>query len=143
MKTLEKIGYCFIAFGVFNALTFTTTLIIDKENENEPSISNVTETSENSTTNEEIQTNEIKSRTEDTKTATESTQEEVTYQTPSFTPANTEEYTVNEYMEYDTNLNGDSYSITRNSDGMKGVLTIDSQANMQWYYYDAEGIHTN
>ncbi len=73
----------------------------------------------------------------------ESTQEEVTYQTPSFTPANTEEYTVNEYMEYDTNLNGDSYSITRNSDGMKGVLTIDSQANMQWYYYDAEGIHTN
>ena len=50
---------------------------------------------------------------------------------------------LNKYMGYDSNLNGDSYSITRNSDGMKGVLTIDNQANMQWYYYDAEGIHTN
>lgn len=152
MKTFKALGYCIIAFAVFNVSMFTTSFIIDKENENEPSISNVRETSENSTTKEEIQTNEIKSRTEDTKTATEkttnsksneSTQEEVTYQAPTFTPANTEEYTVNEYMGYDNNLNGDSYYITRNSDGMKGVLTIDSQANMQWYYFNAEGIHTN
>lgn len=46
-------------------------------------------------------------------------------------------------MGYDPNLQGESYEITRNSDGVKGVITIDSQANMQWYYYDASGIHTN
>lgn len=136
MKTFKALGYCVIAFVVFNASMFTTALIIDKGNENEQITSSITQQSKTSSTTEETQTN-----TTETSHSNESTQEEVT--PPTYTPANTEEYTVNEYMGYDPNLNGDSYSITRNSDGMKGVLTIDNQANMQWYYYDAEGIHTN
>lgn len=138
MKTLKALGYCVIAFVVFNISMFTTSMIIDKEIENEQVASSITQQSETNTTIEETQTT-----TTETTHSNESTQEEVTYQTPTFTPANTEEYTVNEYMGYDNNLNGDSYSITRNSDNMRGVLTIDNQANMQWYYYDAEGIHTN
>lgn len=138
MKTLKALGYCIIAFLVFNISMFTTALIIDKGNENEQITSSITQQSETGTTTEETQTN-----TTETAHSNESTQEEVTYQSQTFTPTNTEEYTVNEYMGYDNNLNGDSYSITRKSDGMKGVLTIDGQANMQWYYYDAEGIHTN
>ena len=136
MKTLKALGYCVIAFVVFNASMFTTAMIIDKGYENEQITSETTQPSEVSSTTQETQT--VPSITE---YSNESTQEEVTI--PTYTPANTEEYTVNEYMGYDSNLNGDSYSITRNSDGMKGVLTIDNQANMQWYYYDAEGIHTN
>lgn len=135
MKTLKVLGYCVIAFAVFNASMFTTSFIIDKGYENEQITSSITQPSETSTTTEEIQTN-----TTETTYSNESTQEELT---PKYTPANTDEYTVNKYLGYDHNLNGDSYSITRNSDGMEGVLTIDSQANMQWYYFDAEGIHTN
>lgn len=135
MKPLKALGYCVAAFAIFNVSMFTTSFIIDKGDENEPSISNVTETSENSTTIEETKTT-----TTETSQSNEPTQKEVN---PKYTPVNTEEYTVNEYMGYDPNIKGDSYSITRNSDGMKGVLTIDKQANMQWYYFDAEGIHTN
>lgn len=135
MKTFKALGYCILAFVVFNTSMFTTAMIIDKENENEQITSSITQSSETSTTNEETQTN-----TTETTHSNEPTQEEVK---PKYTPANTEEYTVNEYMGYDHNLNGDSYSITRNSDGIKGVLTIDNQANMQWYYFDAEGIQTN
>lgn len=135
MKTLKALGYCIIAFLVFNVSMFTTSFIIDKGYENEQITSSITQPSETSTTTEEIQTN-----TTETSHSNESTQEEVT---PKYTPANTNEYTLNEYMGYDHNLNGNSYSITRNSDGMKGILTIDNQANMQWYYFDAEGIHTN
>mgnify|MGYP003558497883 CR=1 FL=1 len=138
MKALKALGYCLAAFVVFNASMFTTALIIDKGLENEQVTSSITQQSETNTTIEETQTT-----TTESSYSNESTQEEVTYQTPTFTPANTDEYTVNEYMGYDPNLNGDSYSITRNSDGMSGVLTIDEQANMQWYYFDAEGIHTN
>lgn len=138
MKVLKALGYCVIAFVVFNASMFTTAMIIDKGYENEQITSETTQPSEVSSTTQETQT--VATVTE---YSNESTQEEVTYQTPTFTPANTDEYTVNEYMGYDPNLNGDSYSITRNSDGMSGVLTIDEQANMQWYYFDAEGIHTN
>lgn len=138
MKTFKALGYCVLSFVVFNISIFTTSFIIDKGYENEQITSETTQQSEVSSTTQEVQT--VESVTE---YSNESTQEEVNYQTPTFTPSNTEEYTVNEYMGYDNNLNGDSYSITRNSDGMSGVLTIDSQANMQWYYYDAEGIHTN
>lgn len=138
MKTLKVLGYCVIAFVVFNVSMFTTSFIIDKGYENEQITSNTTQSNKTSTTVEETQTT-----TTDTPYSDESSQEEVTYETQTFTPANTEEYTVNEYMGYDHNLNGNSYSITRNSDGMKGILTIDRQANMQWYYFDAEGIHTN
>ena len=138
MKTLKTLGYCVLAFAVFNTSMFTTALIIDKGLQHEQITSSATQQSEVSSTTQEAQT--VATITE---YSNEATQEEVTYQTPTFTPTNTEEYTVNEYMEYDPNLNGDSYSITRNSEGMKGVLTIDSQAHMQWYYYDAEGIHTN
>lgn len=138
MKTLKALGYCVIAFVVFNVSMFTTSFIIDKEYENEQVTSITTQPSETISTTEETQTN-----TTEASHSNESTQEEVTYQAPTFTPVNTNEYTVNEYLGYDNNLNGDSYSITRNSDGMKGVLTIDGQANMQWYYYDAESIHTN
>lgn len=138
MKTLKVLGYCVIAFVVFNVSMFTTSFIIDKGYENEQITSNTTQSNKTSTTVEETQTT-----TTDTPHSDESSQEEVTYETQTFTPANTEEYTVNEYMGYDHNLNGNSYSITRNSDGMKGILTIDSQANTQWYYFDAEGIHTN
>lgn len=138
MKTLKALGYCVAAFVVFNASMFTTALIIDKGVENKQVTSNIIQQSETSTTTTETQTT-----TEETSHSNESTKEEVIYQAPTFTPTNTDEYTVNEYMGYDPNLNGDSYSITRNSDGMKGVLTIDNQANMQWYYFDAEGIHTN
>lgn len=138
MKTFKALGYCVIAFVVFNASMFTTSFIIDKGNENEQITSSITQQGETSTTTEETQTN-----TTETTHSNESTQEEVTYQSQTFTPANTEEYTVNEYMGYDPNLNGESYSITRNYDGMGGVLTIDNQAHMQWYYFDAEGIHTN
>lgn len=134
MKTLKALGYCVIAFVVFNVSMFTTSFIIDKEYENEQVTSITTQPSETISTIEETQTT-----TTETSHSNEPTQEV----TPKYTPANTDEYTVNEYMGYDPNLNGDSYSITRNSDGMKGVLTIDSQANMQWYYFDAEGIHTN
>lgn len=135
MKTLKALGYCVIAFLVFNASMFTTSFIIDKGNENEQITSSTTQSNKTSSTIEETQTTAT-----ETSHTNESTQEELT---PKYTPANTEEYTVNKYMGYDHNLNGDSYSITRNSDGMSGVLTIDEQANMQWYYYDAEGIHTN
>lgn len=135
MKTLKALGYCVIAFVVFNVSMFTTSFIIDKGYENEQITSSTTQSNKTSTTTEETQTT-----TTETTHSNESTQEEVT---PKYTPANTEEYTVNKYMGYDHNLNGDSYSITRNSDGMSGVLTIDSQANMQWHYFDAEGIHTN
>lgn len=139
MKTLKALGYCVLAFAVFNTSMFTTTFIIDKGNENEQVTPETTQPSEVISTTQETQATPT-----DTEYSNESTQEEeVTYQTPTYTPANTEEYTVNEYIGYDNNLNGDSYSITRNSDSMKGVLTIDSQANMQWYYYDTEGIHTN
>lgn len=138
MKPLKALVYCVAAFVIFNVSMFTTTMIIDKENENEQITSSITQPSETSTTIEETQTT-----TTETTHSNESTQEEVTYQSQTFTPANTEEYTVNEYMGYDPNINGDAYSITRNSDGMSGVLTIDNQANMQWYYFDAEGIHTN
>lgn len=138
MKTFKALGYCVLAFAVFNISMFTTSFIIDKGNENEQITSSITQSSETSSTTQEAQTT-----TTESSYSNESTQEEVTYQTPTFTPANTDEYTVNDYMGYDSNLNGESYSITRNSDGMKGVLTIDSQANMQWYYFDAEGIHTN
>lgn len=136
MKTFKALGYCVLAFLVFNTSMFTTALIIDKRYENEQITSETTQQSKVSSTTQETQTS-----TTEASHSNESTQEEVT--PPTYTPANTEEYTVNEYMGYDPNLNGDSYSITRNSDGMKGVLTIDSQANMQWYYFDAEGIHTN
>lgn len=136
MKTLKALGYCIIAFVVFNVSMFTTSFIIDKGYENEQVTSITTQPSKTSSTTEETQTN-----TTETTYSNESTQEEVT--TPTFTPTNTDEYTVNEYIGYDPNLNGDSYSITRNSDGMKGIVTIDEQANMQWYYFDAEGIHTN
>lgn len=135
MKTLKALGYCIIAFVVFNVSMFTTSFIIDKGYENEQITSGTTQSNKTSTTTEEKQT------TKETTHSNESTQEEVT--TPIFTPTNTDEYTVNEYMDYDPNLNGDSYSITRNSDNMRGILTIDNQANMQWYYFDAEGIHTN
>lgn len=135
MKTLKALGYCVIAFVVFNVSMFTTSFIIDKGYENEQVTPSTTQSSEVSSTTQETQTTP-----EVSDYSNESTQEEVT---PKYTPDNTEEYTVNEYMGYDPNLNGDSYSITRNSDGMEGVLTIDNQANMQWYYYDAEGIHTN
>lgn len=138
MKTLKVLGYCVIAFVVFNVSMFTTSFIIDKGYENEQITSNTTQSNKTSTTVEETQTT-----TTDTPYSDESSQEEVTYETPTYTPANTEEYTVNEYMSYDHNLKGDFYSITRNSDGMSGVLTIDNQANIQWYYFDAEGIHTN
>lgn len=138
MKPLKALGYCVAAFVIFNVSMFTTSFIIDKGYENEQITSSITQQSETSSTTEETQTN-----TAETTHSNESTQEEVTYQSQTFTPSNTEEYTVNEYMGYDPNIKGDSYSITRNSDGMKGVLTIDGQANMQWYYYDAEGIHTN
>lgn len=138
MKPLKALGYCVLAFVVFNTSMFTTSLIVDKGNENEQITSSITQQSETSTTTEETQTN-----TTETTHSNESTQEEVTYQSQTFTPANTEEYTVNNYMGYDSNIKGDSYSITRNVDGMKGILTIDNQANMQWYYFDAEGIHTN
>lgn len=135
MKPIKALGYCVAAFAIFNLSMFTTSFIIDKGYENEQITSSITQQSEINTTTEEIQTT-----TTETSHSNESTQEEVT---PKYTPANTEEYTVNEYMGYDNNLNGDSYSITRKADGMKGVLTIDNQANMQWYYFDAEGIHTN
>lgn len=128
MKPLKALGYCVAAFVIFNVSMFTTSFIIDKGYENEQITSSITQPSETSSTTETTHSNE-------------STQEEVT--TPTYIPANTEEYSINEYMGYDPNLNGDYYSITRNSDGMKGVLTIDNQANMQWYYFDAEGIHTN
>lgn len=136
MKTFKALGYCVLAFLVFNTSMFTTALIIDKRYENEQITSETTQQSKVSSTTQETQTS-----TTEASHSNESTQEEVT--PPTYTPANTEEYTVNEYMGYDPNLNGYSYSITRNSDGMKGVLTIDSQANMQRYYFDAEGIHTN
>lgn len=135
MKPLKALGYCVLAFVVFNTSMFTTALIIDKGYENEQVTSETTQPSEVSSTTEETQT--VAAVTE---YSNESTQEEVT---PKYTPTNTDEYTVNEYMGYDNNLNGDSYSITRNYDGMSGILTIDNQANMQWYYFDAEGIHTN
>lgn len=135
MKTIKALGYCVIAFVVFNVFMFTTSFIIDKGYENEQITSNVSQPIKTSTTIEEIQTT-----TTETTHSNESTQEEVT---PKYTPANTDEYTVNEYMGYDPNIKGDFYSITRNSDGMSGVLTIDERANMQWYYFDAEGIHTN
>lgn len=138
MKPLKALGYCVLAFVVFNTSMFTTSIIVDKGNENEQITSSITQQSETSTTTEETQTN-----TTETTHSNESTQEEVTYQSQTFTPANTEEYTVNNYMGYDSNIKGDSYSITRNVDGMKGILTIDNQANMQWYYFDAEDIHTN
>lgn len=138
MKTLKTLGYCVIAFLVFDAFMFTTAMIIDKGYKNEQITSETTQPSEVNSTTQETQT--VATVTE---YSNESTQEEVTYETPTFTPANTEEYTVNEYVGYDPILNGDSYSITRNSDGMKGILTIDNQANIEWYYYDAEGIHTN
>lgn len=136
MKTFKALGYCVLAFVVFNTSMFATSFIIDKEYENEQITSETTQPNKVSSTTQETQTTSTV-----TEYSNESTQEEVA--TPTFTPANTEEYTVNEYMGYDSNLNGDSYSITRNSDGMSGVLTIDNQANMQWYYFDAEGIHTN
>lgn len=136
MKTLKALGYCVIAFVVFNVSMFTTSFIIDKGYENEQVTSETTQQSETSTTTTETQTT-----TTETSYSNEPTQEEVTI--PTYTPTNTDEYTVNEYMGYDPNLNGNSYSITRNSDGMSGILTIDKQANMQWYYFDAEGIHTN
>lgn len=136
MKKFKALGYCVLSFVVFNASMFTTALIIDKGYENEQITSETTQQSEVSSTTQETQTASAV-----TEYSNESTQEEVT--TPTYTPANTEEYTVNECMGYDPNLNGNSYSITRNSDGIKGVLTIDNQANMQWYYFDAEGIHTN
>lgn len=136
MKPLKALGYCVAAFVIFNVSMFTTSFIIDKGNENEQITSSITQQSKTSSTIEETQTT-----TTEPSHSNEQAQEEVT--TPTFTPANTEEYTVNEYMGYDPNINGESYSITRNSDGMSGVLTIDNQANMQWYYFDAEGIHTN
>lgn len=114
---------------------FTAPIEGDKENEQITSIT--TQQSKVSSTTEETQTT-----TAITTDQTESTTQE-TVATPVYTPANTEEYTVGNYMGYDPNLKGESYQITRNSDGVKGVITIDSQANMQWYYYDAEGIHTN
>lgn len=135
MKTFKALSYCVIAFVVFNVSMFTTSFIIDKGYENEQVTPETTQPIETSSTIEETQTT-----TTETSYSNESTQEVTT---PTYTPANTEEYTVNEYMSYDPNLKGDSYSITRNSDGMLGVLTIDEQANMQWYYFDAEGIHTN
>lgn len=122
---------------VIIAWTIFFTAPIEGENENEQIASNTTQQSEVSSTTEETQTT-----TEITTYQTESTTQE-TVATPVYTPANTEEYTVGDYMGYDQNLQGESYQITRNSDGVKGVITIDSQANMQWYYYDASGIHTN
>lgn len=131
---------------VLNAFVWTCVIIvwtmfftasIEGEKENEQNAFSTTQQSEVISTTEETQTT-----TADTSYQNESTTQE-TVEAPVYTPANTEEYTVNEYMGYDHNLNGNSYSITRNSDGMKGILTIDNQANMQWYYYDAEGIHTN
>jgi cytoskeletal protein RodZ len=122
---------------VIIAWTMFFTAPIEGEKENEQITFSTTQQSEVSSTTEETQTT-----TADTTYQTETTTEE-TIDTPVYTPANTEEYTVGSYMGYDSNLQGDSYVITRNSDGMKGVITIDSQANMQWYYYDAEGIHTN
>lgn len=138
MKTLEKIGYCFIAFGVFNALMFTKTLIIDKGYENEQVTSEIIQPSEVSSTTEETQT--VAAVTE---YSNESTQEVVA---PSVQPQSTEEYTVNNYLGVDTysNLNADNYSITRNSDGVKGVLIVESPYSMQWFYYDNRSlIYTN
>lgn len=122
---------------VIIAWTMFFTAPIEGEKENEQSTFSTTQQSEVSSTTEETQTT-----TADTNYQNETTTEE-TIAKPVYTPPNTEEYTVGDYMGYDSNLKGDSYVITRNIDGMKGVITIDSQANMQWYYYDASGIHTN
>ena len=122
---------------VIIAWTMFFTAPIEGENENEQITSSTTQQSEVSSTTEETQATTT-STTYQTESATQETVEN-----PVYTPANTEEYTVGVYMGYDPNLQGESYQITRNSDGVKGVITIDSQANMQWYYYDASGIHTN
>ena len=122
---------------VIIAWTMFFTAPIEGENENEQITSSTTQQSEVISTTEETQ-----ATTASTTYQTESTTQE-TVATPVYTPANTEEYTVGDYMGYDSNLQGESYQITRNSDSVKGVITIDSQANMQWYYYDASGIHTN
>lgn len=122
---------------VIIAWTIFFTAPIEGEKENEQITSITTQQSEAISTTEETQTTAAS-----TTDKTESTTQE-TVETPVYTPANTEEYTVSNYMGYDSNLQGESYQIIRNSDGVKGVITIDSQANMQWYYYDAEGIHTN
>ena len=122
---------------VIIAWTMFFTAPIEGEKENEQITSITTQQSEVSSTTEETQTT-----TTDTTYQTETTTQE-TVENPVYTPANTEEYTVGDYMGYDPNLQGESYQITRNSDGVKGVITIDGQANMQWYYYDASGIHTN
>lgn len=71
MKPLKALGYCILAFVVFNTSMFTTAMIIDKENENEQITSSITQSSETSTTTEETQTN-----TTETTHSNESTQEE-------------------------------------------------------------------
>lgn len=137
MNKLLWILNAFLWTCVIIAWTMFFTAPIEGENENEQITSITTQQSEVIAATEEPQT-----ATTDTTYQNETTTEE-TIATPVYTPTNTEEYTVGSYMGYDPNIQGDSYEITRNSDGIKGVITIDSQANMQWYYYDAEGIHTN
>jgi cytoskeletal protein RodZ len=137
MNKLLWVLNAFLWTCVIIAWTMFFTAPTEGEKENEQSTFSTTQQSEVSSTTEETQTT-----TTDTTYQNESTTQE-TVEAPVYTPANTEEYTAGSYMGYDPNLQGESYQITRNSDGMKGVITIDSQANMQWYYYDAEGIHTN
>lgn len=137
MNKLLWVLNAFLWTCVIIAWTMFFTAPIEAEKENEQSTFSTTQQSEVSSTTEETQTT-----TADTSYQNESTTQE-TVEAPVYTPANTEEYTVSDYMGYDPNLQGESYQITRNSDGVKGVITIDSQANMQWYYYDASGIHTN
>lgn len=137
MNKLLWVLNAFIWTCVIISWTMFFTAPIEGEKENEQSTFSTKQQSEVSSTTEETQT-----KTTDTTYQNESTTQE-TVATPVYTPANTEEYTVGDYMGYDPNLQGESYQITRNSDGVKGVITIDSQANMQWYYYDASGIHTN
>lgn len=138
MKILKIAFISVLSILVFITSTSVTYLVLERNEQHEQSTPKITQSSETSSTIEETQTT-----TTESSYSNETTQEQVTYQQPTFTPANTNEYTVGEYMGYDVNIQGYSYVITRNYDGVKGVLTIDNQANMEWYYYDAGGIHTN
>lgn len=124
---------------VFITSMSVTYLVLERNEQHEQSTPKITQSSETISTIEETQTT-----TTESSYSNESTQEEVV--APSVQPPSTEEYTVNNYLGVDTysNLNADNYSITRNSDGVRGVLIVESPYSMQWFYDDNRGlIYTN
>lgn len=132
MKTLNSV----LTGAIVGLLVFISFNLKSADQQEEQYEQTTIESTINETTTETISMEQTQEST--TEQTYEQSTQEITY-----TPANTEEYTVNSFQGKDANTGAVLYSITRNSDGLGGILEMYQDAHMQWYYFDAEGYYTN